>query len=303
MQIGSNRCILNPVSGSADHEDYVTRMMEARGFEVRVTESEDDAVRQGFEAGVDDVSHLAVCGGDGTINDVLRGLAAADHLEGVTLSLLPAGTANILATQVGIGSIDDGIDLVDGGDVRSVDVGIADEQPFVVSCIAGLPANASTAATSELKERFGTLSFLITGVQEAIDFGGLDIRVEAAGAEGEEVWEGEAICILVGNARKFVEEGGQADMEDGLVDVAIVEQMPASNLVTEAIEHRLLGRETEGVTHIQASSLTVGSRDGEPITFSRDGEVAEHDRLSLSVTPGALSLRVGDDYDPTPGEG
>jgi YegS/Rv2252/BmrU family lipid kinase len=300
MQVGSNRCILNPVSGGGGHAEYVRPLMEARGFAVQETESGDDAVRLGFEAGTDGVSKLAVCGGDGTVNGVLRGLAAADHLEDVTLAVVPTGTANLLAGTLGIRDVDHGIELADAGETRSVDVGMADEQPFVVSCIAGLPAEASTSASGGLKERLGTLAFVVTGVQEAREFEGLDIRVEATGgADAGETWEGEAVCLLVGNARKFVEDGGQADMEDGLFDVAIVEQMPAGNLVAEAIGHRLLGRGTEGVTHLRASDVAVESAAG-PITFSRDGELATHDALHLSVTPRALDVRVGREYEPSP---
>jgi diacylglycerol kinase family enzyme len=93
--------------------------------------------------------------------------------------------------------------------------------------------------------------------------------------------------------------GGQADMEDGLFDVAVVEQKFAGSLVAEAISHRVLGRETDGVFHLQADSLSVTGQDG-PITFSRDGEVGEYERLDLSIRPGALDLRVGATYEPGP---
>ena len=131
-----------------------------------------------------------------------------------------------------------------------------------------------------------------------MEFDALDIELTAATDDGETAWTGDAICLLVGNARRFVAEGGQGDMEDGVFDVAVVEQMPAANLVTEAIGQRLLGRDTPGVTHLQASELHVAAPD--PIRFSRDGELAEHDGLDLSVRERALDLRVGAGYDPDP---
>jgi diacylglycerol kinase family enzyme len=176
---------------------------------------------------------------------------------------------------------------------------MAGDEPFVVSCIAGFPAEASVAASSDLKERFGTFAFVLTALQEAVEFDGLDIHLEAASDERVETWDGEALCLLVGNARRFVEQGGQANMEDGLFDVAVVERMPAGNLVTEAISHRVLGRGTEGVVHLRASQLTVTGQRG-PITFSRDGELSEHEVLDISIRPTALDLRVGPDYEPDP---
>ncbi|MFC3478325.1 diacylglycerol/lipid kinase family protein [Halobacterium litoreum] len=297
MQVGSRRCIVNPVSGTGDHTDYVRRLMAARGFEVVETTGPEDAARKGLEAGRDDVSELAVCGGDGTVNDVLRGLASANHLGDVTLSVVPAGTANILAGNVGVRDIEHGVEVADTGDVRTVDLGVAGDEPFAVSCIAGLPADASVAASGDLKERFGTLAFLLTGAQEALQFDALRVTLEDG--DGGKLWSGEALCVLVGNARRFVEKGGQANMEDGRFDVVVVEQMPNRNLVAESVAHRLLGRQTDGVTHLQTSDLRVASEDG-PITFSRDGELSTHEELAARARPSALDLRVGPAYAPDP---
>ncbi len=287
--------------------------MEARGFAVTETESAAHTVELAREAGEEPASTLAVCGGDGTINDALRGLYRADALGDVTLAVLPAGTANLLAGTLGIESLDRGIELSDTGEARALDVGVAEgadgeprvggaagsvgsAEPFLVSCIAGLPADASTATSDELKGRFGTLAFLLTGARETMNFDGLAVRVESPTRS----WVGEATCVLVGNARKFVEDGGQADMEDGRFDVVVVERMPPQALALEAAAHRLLGEETDGVVHFRAGELHVASDGDEPITFSRDGEIATHERLDFRMLPGALDVRVGDAYEPTP---
>lgn len=129
MQVGSRRCVLNPQSGTADHADYVGRHLRARGFDVTETESKAHAIELGREAGEVGASTLAVCGGDGTVNDVLRGVYEADALGDVTLAVVPTGTANLLATAVGIRDVDHGIEVADTGTVRRVDVGVADDQP------------------------------------------------------------------------------------------------------------------------------------------------------------------------------
>ena len=299
MQIGSRRAIVNPVSGDGGHADAVERLLSARGFGVSRTEGPGDALALGRAAGEAGASEVAVAGGDGTVNEVLRGLARADHLDEVTLSVVPVGTANLLAGTIGVADRQQGVEVADTGDVRTIDVGVADDEPFLVSCIAGLPAEASLAASSDLKARFGTLAFLVSGAQEAIEFDGLEITVEAVGEDGPFTWSGSATCLLVGNARKFVERGGQADMEDGLLDVAIVERMPTGNLVAEAIGHRLLAADTEGVTHVRATTLSIDGH-GEPVTFSRDGEVTEHERLDVAVRERTLDLRVGPAYAPDP---
>jgi YegS/Rv2252/BmrU family lipid kinase len=297
MQIGSRTLVMNPVAGGGGHAEYVRRKARAKGFAVQETQAAGDGVELAREAAEDGVSELAVCGGDGTINEVLGGLYAADHLGRVTLDIVPAGTANLLAGNLGIRDADHGLELTDRGEIRSVDVGLADGEPFLVSCLAGLPADASVSASGGLKERLGTLAFVVTGVQEAMDFDGVHLELETRGEERNR-WEGDALTVLVGNARRFVEQGGPGDMEDGLFDVAVVERMPAGNLVTEAVTHRILGRGTDGVDHFRAGEVEIRS-DG-PVRFSRDGELAEHEALTLSVLPGALDVRVGRSYEPHP---
>lgn len=297
---GSRRLILNPRSGSGDHGTYVTRSAEARGFDVVETEGEGDAVDLARTAVEDGVVELAVCGGDGTVNEALRGINQTGHFDDITFGVIPAGTANILAGTIGIADVDHGLEVIDTGRTRTVDLGMAGGEPFVVSCIAGLPADASVAASSDLKARFGTLAFLVTGAKEVLEFDGVSIAIRADTRSDPNHWTGEALAVLVGNARRFMREGGQANLEDGQFDVTVVEQMPAGQAATEAAIQRLLGRGTPGVTHFEASELEITSQDGGSITFSCDGELAEHDRLGLSVNPNALEIRVGPTYDPDP---
>ena len=106
------------------------------------------------------------------------------------------------------------------------------------------------------------------------------------------------MTVLVGNARRFIEQGGQADMEDGLFDVAVVEDVPAGSLAVEAAIHRLLGEGTDSVHHFQSAQVTVTS--DESVTFSRDGEIAEHGRVTMYTRPRALDVRVGPEYEPQP---
>lgn len=362
--------ILNPVSGDGTHADHVHRLAADRGFRVLETDREGDAARYAREAVRKNISELAVCGGDGTLKEVLSGFEAAavlrTHADGdgtdrddradeserggtdgqdgsaPILSVIPAGTANIFATDMGITTVDEGFETLDTGEVRYLDVGLADGDPFMKSCIAGLTADASSAASDDLKERFGSLAFVITGVERAATFDplGVEIEVDAdavdpdagfdfgldfslgsdAGddtdpdadsdggtTDGEDtdtgwVWSGEALCLVVGNARRYAGEIGQANVEDGLLDVTLVEEMPPGTVVTEAIGRQLLGRETENVTRLKASRIEVGATDRDSIEFSLDGEIANHEHLSITVRERAVPVRVGPTYEPMPSD-
>ncbi|MFD1600840.1 diacylglycerol/lipid kinase family protein [Halobellus rarus] len=291
--------ILNPKSGTADHVDEVRQSAEKRDYTIRETTHEEHAVRLAQDAAANDVDRLAVAGGDGTLHEVVRGLVAASALGTVTLGVIPTGTENIFATNTGVTSIEEGFELLDHGERRRIDVGFAGGEPFVVSCIAGLPAEVSVAASSDLKERFGSLAFVVASLQEVTEFEGLHIDLTAISNGEETTWSGEALCVLVGNVLRFVNRGGQANVEDGLFDVVLIEQMPASDILAEATAHRVFGRDTEHVLHMQASQLEIRGIDSDPITFSLDGELNTHHELVLYTDPQSLTVCVGPTYEGT----
>lgn len=296
----TRRLILNPTSGTADHVERTYQLAAEYGFSVEETERAGHAVELAKKAAADGVDVLGVCGGDGTIHEVVQGLVTAGAIDSVTLAVIPAGTANIIASALGISDQDDGFGVATQGETRRLDLGMADGEPFVMSAIAGLPAEASAAASSELKERYGTLAFVIEGIQETRAFEGLQIEIEAAAEDGETVWSGEALSLLVGNLRRFNSADGQANAEDGMFDVLIVEQMPPIEAITEAIEQRFLQQETEHITSLTAISLDIASLDGKEVTFSLDGEIRTFKEISISIRPSKLSVRVGDSYDIDP---
>ena len=298
------RLILNPTSGRADHVALARELAAERGFEVVETERAGHAEALAQAAATDGVDLLAVCGGDGTLHEVVTGLYRADALDAVTLAVVPAGTENIVAEEMGIESLEEGFATAVGSDTRRLDLGVAvgveGAEPFVMSAIAGLPADASAAATHDLKRRFGSLAFVVGGVKETLEFDGLRVDV-VADATGERVeWRGEALSVLIGNLRKFRKEGGQANVRDGLLDVAIAERMPPSDAVAETVAQRLLERDTEHVTGLRASSLEIESPEGDPMTFSLDGEIRTFERVRLTVRQGALRVRAGPEYDAAP---
>jgi diacylglycerol kinase (ATP) len=300
LTMNERRLILNPVSGSADHMDEVRRLAADRDYHIEETEHEGHAIELGEEAVTDSVDQLAVAGGDGTLNEVVQGLIRADALDAVTLGVIPTGTENLFATNMGVQGIEHGFALLESGERRQIDLGIAGDMPFVTSCIAGLPADASVTTSNELKSRFGSLAFFVSGMQTVAEFDGLHLAVSAFSADQEMTWTGEALCVLIGNSRRFVGQDGQANVEDGLFDVVIIEQMPAREAIAEATAHRLFGQETEHVLHTQASQLEINAMDSDPIDFSLDGEPSSHEHLVAHTHLHALTICVGPEYESDP---
>lgn len=298
--------IVNPESGSGDHVATVHDRADRFGYAVRETERESHAVDLAREAVASGATEVVAVGGDGTLNEVVRGVVAAEATEDVTVGVVPAGTGNDFAEHLGIASIEDGFEVVRRGERRRLDLGIAGARPFVNSCVAGLTAKASGETSPALKSRLGVLAYVVTTLRELEGFQGLALTaaVDAEGGDPEEVWSGSAAVVLVGNARRFGRSASeQANVEDGLLDVTIVEEAPSATLVEERVRERLLGEEGDHVTRILASSLELDVAEDGPASFSLDGEIARFDSVTCTTRRRALRMPVGESYDPTPDAG
>ncbi|WP_135853874.1 diacylglycerol/lipid kinase family protein [Halorussus salinus] len=315
---GDRILVLNPVSGNGDHREEVRRLADRAGFTVLETHASGEAVAFGRLAAAAGAEFVVAAGGDGTVNEVARGLDAADALGEVTFGVVPTGTGNNFAGNLGIESVEHAFELLADGERRRIDVATATEgetgpenetepedeeaaELFLNSCIAGLTAEASASTSPELKDRLGVLAYVVTGLRTVREFDALPLAVEADCPGTEKTWTGDAVMVLVGNARRFPTEGrSQANCEDGLLEVTIIERMPPADLLQEAAVHRLFGDETEHVTTLLASELRVDVRRDDPVGFSFDGETAEYDSLTMETRERAVEIPVGEGYEPDP---
>ncbi|UPM44640.1 diacylglycerol/lipid kinase family protein [Halocatena salina] len=215
-----------------------TRAADCR-YTVRETDEAGDAITLAKDAATDDVKLLAACGGDRTIHQVVSGLDQADALADTTVAVIPTGTGNNFAQNTGVTNIEQAFDLLEIGKGRCIDLGVADGEPFTNSCIAGLTAQTSSETDSDLKERLGTLAYVMTGFRQATEFNLLHVEIDTAPAStapADSTWTAEALCILIGNARQFP-GGGQSNVEDELFNITIVEEMPTNELLSGRLRY------------------------------------------------------------------
>ncbi|RXK51837.1 diacylglycerol/lipid kinase family protein [Halorientalis pallida] len=297
--------VLNPVSGDGDHADRVRGLAAEHDFVVRETESEGDAMAFAAEAATEGATLVAAAGGDGTCNEVVRGLVDAGALPAVEFAVVPAGTGNNFATNLGVEDVEHAFDVIETGERRRVDLGFANDEPFLNSSICGLTAEASTDTDDARKSELGVVAYALETVRTAVSYEGVELDVAAfGGVDGDRTWEGSAVLLLVGNGRRFPVRGRtQADVEDGALDVTVVEERPGSDLAglaRTALLERILGPDTDLTTRLQAPALTVRVVGDETATFSLDGEMHRASRVRFRTEPAAVRLPVGPAYEPTP---
>jgi YegS/Rv2252/BmrU family lipid kinase len=294
---GTDRRILvhNPASGDADHDEQIRRLAAERRFEVRETESAEDIVEKAAAA-AQEAEVVAAAGGDGTLTRAVRGLDQADAFDDTLFGVVPVGTGNNFAGNVGVNGIEHGFDVIDFGDRRRIDVGLVNDTPFLNSVVAGLTAEASADTAPEAKERWGTLAYAMTTAETLREFDNLHLTIDP---DDEERIECDAKIVFVGNARGFPSTGrSQGNVEDGLLDVVVIEDTSTFDLIEESLQ-RALGDEPEHVSSFQTRRLDIELTDS-PDDISVDGEILTESRLSLAVRPETLWLAVGESYEPDP---
>jgi YegS/Rv2252/BmrU family lipid kinase len=294
--------ILNPVSGDAQHKNAVEDRATLQGHSVKKTHEQGDAITLAQEAAAGGESLIIAAGGDGTVNEVLQGIDRADAFERVTVGVIPVGTGNNFAENIGISTIDEGFTAVERCEVRHVDIGRANDKVFVNSCVGGLTADASAETSHELKHKYGVLAYVITTIRTATTFEGLRLSISTGDEDdAEPAWKGQAFCVFVGNGRRFPTRGRtQANMEDGRFEVTVIEDVPTADLIENALVQWLFDTVPEYTRQLQASHLDITGLDEDPVNFSLDGEMVQSETLSLEVEPNTIRLLVGEDYEPTP---
>jgi lipid kinase YegS len=253
--------------------------------EPRLTFEEGDAAiaaRAAAERGVDAVVSV---GGDGTLNEVANGLNGTD----TPLGIIPLGTANDFARQVGIPSDPaEAMALVLGRPPVRIDTLALNGRRFVNVSTAGLGAEATAETPKEAKRALGTLAYAITAMRKLTQLEPHRARFAGPGFEHRCPF----LLFAVGNGR---ETGGgtaltpRASLTDGLLDVCIVEEMPRGEF-TRLLLKLKRGEHLEhpGVIYAQLPSLTVDVQH--EITVNVDGEPTTHRELTYDVRP--LDLRV-----------
>jgi diacylglycerol kinase family enzyme len=161
---------------------------------------------------------IFVWGGDGMAQRTIDAAAGSD----TPLALLPAGTANLLASNLGVPQdIEAAVDIGLEGERRRLDIGRINGEAFAVMAGAGLDALMIADADGGLKDRLGRLGYIWTGLKNlrATPF---DATITI---EGTRWFKGTATCVLVGNVGELfggleLFEGSRAD--DGLLEVGVL---------------------------------------------------------------------------------
>ena len=280
----------NPNSGSAGDEGYLEGFadtLRAGGLTVEVlnTERPDHATELAAAAG----DRLVIAaGGDGTVNEVLNGLS-----EGATLGILPLGTANVLARELGLPLEPEGAcGRILTGEAFRMDVGVArdgegTERRFACMAGIGFDADVVREVGPRLKRYLRSLAFALVALKVYLKGGRPEVHVR----DGETTHVVE--YVVVANGQYYggdFETAERASLTSGELQVVLVEKV--GHLARPDVLAHILAKKPLDRTMRSFASRGVLAEypGGRSVAVQIDGEVWGHLPMSFRVEPGALEV-------------
>jgi diacylglycerol kinase (ATP) len=276
--------ILNPRARSERADVLVAKLHElAPEAEILLTTKAGDARQLAAEAVKRGFRNVVAAGGDGTVNEVVNGLAGST----VNLGVLPVGTMNVFAKEHALaGDLAEAWGIIREGRIREIDLAAADGAYFIQLAGVGLDAQIVKETPWESKKSLGPVSYVLSAAAIAARTPPPIIVETAAGVH-------EGCFVLIGNGRYYGMKlvlFPEALPDDGLLDILIFKNLGYLD-IARYLAGVLLGKHTalSDVTYFQAPAARISSTEEVPIEV--DGELCGALPADIRVT-GKLRLFV-----------
>lgn len=285
------KVIINPAAGQDEPVLGVLDSVFAEigvEWDVAVTHAAGDgiaAARQAVEEGFD---LIGVYGGDGTVSEVASALAEG----GPPMLLLPGGTGNVLAEELGIPpTLAEAAALAgeNAAEVKRVDMGKVGDRWFIVRLTTGFESTVVEEATRELKLRYGRFAYPIAALKTLTD---PPVARYSLVVDGQQI-EAEGVEVMVANSAGTgvtgIQLADEVDVSDGLLDVLLLASTDIPNILASAAD-AAAGETPRLMTRWRGTTIHVEAEPAQGVSI--DGEVEGFTPLDVVAVPGAIGVLV-----------
>lgn len=269
------RLIYNPTSGREEMKRRladILQRLDSAGIETscHATTGEGDATLAAAEAVERGYDLIIAAGGDGTLNEVINGMAEKENIP--PLGVFPLGTTNDFARALGIPkNWEDYCDLVIRNETRPIDLGKANDRYFINIAGGGTLTELTYEVPSKLKTMIGQLAYYLKGLEKMVSLTPQELIIKAS---GQETIHDEFMVFLIANSNSvggFEKLAPGASIDDGLFDVIALRKCNLAEFV-RVVSLALRGEHINDkkVIHFRTDYMEVVSPG--PVMLNLDGE-------------------------------
>ncbi len=288
--------LVNPCSGKAKMKTELLKVVEIlsrEGFEVAVypTKAREDATLKIESLKGDEYERIVVCGGDGTLNEVITGLMKTG--KKIPLGYIPAGTLNEWSTGLNISKniVNAAKDAATGSEIE-LDIGKFGDKYFSYTASFGAFTSASYTAPQDVKNVLGQAAYVFEGVKSLGNIKPIHLKFicDEKEIEGDFLFGAISNSMSVGGIVKFDER--TVKLNDGLFEVLLIRNpdniLKLQPLIDGIIRHEL---DREGMEFFHTKEITVIT--DEDVSWTLDGEYCKGaEQIKVSNIHNAIKLIV-----------
>lgn len=239
--------ILNPVAGGHDPQEAREILAHARDngrwdYDLYETSGEEDLKKIVQDALEADYDMVVACGGDGTVSGVADGLA---HTE-ISLGILPHGTANAVATELGVpDTLPEALDLLlSAHDEINIDAIQNNGRFYLLECSFGIFSASFEDVNREEKDQLGWLAYVRSGIRNWIGLSPIRVSVTVDGQDTH-FWGTEVSLFNTGQIGLIDEDlVGDIHIDDGILDLYALQSKSLWDIL-KVLVYRILGKPQE----------------------------------------------------------
>ena len=252
--------IINPTSGGEQALNYKEKIEnKAKEYfevvETRITEKALDATHFAEEAAKEKYEAVIVFGGDGTVNEVVSGIAEKEYIP--KLGIIPGGTGNLITKLVQIDQdIDKAIESLDFNLTNKIDIGKANDHYFGYIFSVGSLPEAIHNVEIEDKTKFGMFAYAINTVKSVIRDEVFNIKVETENGN----YEGDASQVLVLLSNYFSDKKIFDENKVGYANILILKDasiFSKLSLIPDLLKGDVV--ENDSIEYIKAKTIKISS--------------------------------------------
>ena len=283
------RFIVNPVSGISPHRDFARLASSVIGramdFDVVETSGPGHAEALARQAVADGCDLVVAVGGEGTVNEVGRGLLGQ---QASALGIVPCGSGNGLARHLGLPLRPTrALHALLGAQIRSIDVGHINDRPFF--CTSGLGFDAQVSREFARARRRGLRTYVAVTLREFRAYRPTPIEIELNG----QLLRTDCYVLAFANAAQYGNNAYKAplgDMQDGLADLCLIDALPLRRALRVSYALAVGDLPTSGAAEFH-TAREVRVRAARPIGYHVDGDYAgEAQDFVVRLDPLALKI-------------